>query len=436
MSKSFLQSWVSLGAGLVLLSQGAGGNEALDLLEGKITDDEVTVTELLKERELKKTSASPDEKSLRDDRDYSSRWKNRLAPLALVYDNEENPVVQRIAIDGLAEWGLVDGEVDPDSSDAQDVSENRLKRLRLGGLIRAFYNTDLEGRVVADDEGYQGIDTLKATVQVNDALTIETGKFRPPFSQEYRRDPNVRFAPGLSPIVTQIAPANTLGIRFETSAGPWGAGLGWFVGDQDRNLPSLQGGGFALANLSYDFSGEALAGPGNPGAVVPPGHQRWHLDYLYNTSESQNGSVPLAYRHLLSTGIEVSTGRFDFGGDFLLANGDDNNAWGLILSGRYWLLQDAIRLTGRYSYADTDEPGGLLVGFGVPGAIGDTTQPLAGFSTILSADELHSFYLGLDWHLLHDYLTFTTGLEYRLLTNELSGDSADLFLQTGARLAF
>ena len=106
----------------VLMGDWASGNEALDLLEGKITEDEVTVTSLLKERESE-TLEKEQEKILHDSRDYSSRWKNRLAPVGIVYENDNNAVVQRAAIDGLVEWGLVEGEVDPDNGVEQDVSE-------------------------------------------------------------------------------------------------------------------------------------------------------------------------------------------------------------------------------------------------------------------------------------------------------------------------
>ena len=420
----------------VLFASDSLANEALDYLEGKLSEDEVTVTDLIKEKEKVEAAeeARKQERILRDDRDYRNRWKNRLVPKGLVYDNESNPIVQRVAIDGLAEWGTVNGEINSD--EGIDINDNQLKRVRLGGMIRAFYNTDLEGRVVGDGNGYQGIDTLKATVQVTEGIAIETGKFRAPFGQEYRQDPNVRSAPGLSPIVAQIAPSNTLGVRVGATNGNWEMGLGWFSGDQDRNIPGIDGGGFVLANVAYSFDGEVVAGPDDEDAVAPAGHQRWYLDYIYNTSPSEGGSIPNEYRHLLSTGIEVSSGRLDFAGDFLLANGGVNTAWGLNMTGRYWLLEDAIRLVGRYNFADSNEPGGVSVGYGVPGAVGDATQPLAGFSTVLSGDEFHSFYLGLDWHVLQDYLLFSTGVEYRLLKDEINGDSSGVLWHTGGRVAF
>jgi len=159
----------------------------------------------------------------------------------------------------------------------------------------------------------------------------------------------------------------------------------------------------------------------------------------------QSTGISNNYRNLVSTGIEVSSGDFDFMGDFILANGDQNTAWGMNLLGRYWLLEDALRFVGRYSYADTDDVGGLLVGFGLPGAEGDATQALLGYdsSRIKSGDEYHSFYGGLDWHIFDDYLMLSTGLEYRLLKDEGTGEEGSeenefsgLFWQTSGRVAF
>ncbi|MBK1833977.1 hypothetical protein [Roseibacillus ishigakijimensis] len=426
---------VALGGGL---AGSLSANEALDLLEGKITAEEATVDDILAASRAEEVGVgeAAEKEVLRDNRDYSSRWKNRLAPTALVYDNPNGRVVQAVAIDGLAEWGMAQGSLEPKAGKSEDLDESQLKRVRLGGMMRAFYNTDLEGRVVADGEGYQGVDTLKATVQVNEALQVEGGKFRPPFSQEYKQDPAVRIAPRLSPLVEQVAPANTLGTRVSVVDGPWELGLGWFSGARDRNLPDFEGGGFVLANMSYTFDRDKVVAAGEEEGEAPPGHQRWHLDYLYNTSSERDGSVPLGYRHLLSTGIEVSSGDFDFAGDFILANGDIATAWGMTLTGRYWLFEDALRFVGRYSYADTDDDGALSIGIGVADARGDATQPLEGYSKVLAADELHSFYAGLDWHFIQDYLILSTGLEYQLLKNESDGDFNNLLWHTGGRVAF
>lgn len=417
-------------------SSQCGANEALDYLEGKISDDEVSASQSSRPEPsevLRGSEGDSEASGTRSDRDYSSRWKNRLVPQGVIFDKPNNPVVQRVAIEGLAEWGLVAGDVGLPSGGDQDVNDSQLRRLRIGGIVRAFYNTDLEGRVVADGDGYQGIETLKATIPVGEGLVLEGGKFRPPFSQEYRQDPSVRVAPDLSPIVALIAPANTIGARVSAGYGPWDFGVGWFSGSQGRGLPAVNRQGFVLGNLAYTFDG---AGTGGEGSETVTGHQRWHLDYLYNFSEDPDGSIPNSYRHLLSTGIEVSHGDFDFAGDFLLANGATNTAWGLALTGRYWVLEDALRMVGRYNYADSDALGGVAVGFGVPGALGDSTQPLAGYQTVLTGDEFHSVYLGLDWHFLKDSLVLSTGVEWRLLKDENTSDNSGFFWQTGGRAAF
>lgn len=420
---------------LAATCHGLYANEALDLLEGKIGYDDVTVTDFSEEKsddELQ-TQALLDQLDLQD---YSARWKAKLPSRGVVYENEQNPVVQRVAFDGLAQWGLQVGELDRSEGDSTDINDSQLQRARIGGLVRAFYNTDLEGRVVADGDGFQGIDTLKATVKVSDHGTVEVGKFRPPFSQEYRQDPSVRIAPGLSPIVEQVAPANSLGIRGSYTKGPWEFGLGWFSGSLRSNLPELNRSSYALVNLAYTWDGKAAVEKGGAEVVPGPGHQRWHLDYLYNPASDEVTAIPNRYRHLLSTGVEVSSGPLDFFGDFLLANGDLSTAWGVTTTARYWVREDALRLVARYNYADTDDVDGLQIGVGVPGAIGDATQPLLGHDSILPADQFHSFYLGLDWHLSEDYLLLSSGIELQLFNSDSLGDASGLLWHLGGRAAF
>ncbi|MEM9081500.1 MAG: hypothetical protein AAGC74_12500 [Verrucomicrobiota bacterium] len=426
---------------LMICLAGASGllaNEALDLLEGKISEEDLTLSGLLEDEE-REPAAGPEPKQKTEVKtvDYSRRWRRSLPPLVTFETDATEPVVQAVAIDGLAEWGYVTGTIERDGGTPdEDLDDNQLRRLRLGGMIRAFYNTDLEGRVVVDGSGYQGIDTLKATVQVNEGLKVEAGKFRPPFTQEYRRDPEVRIAPGLSPIVAQVAPANTLGVKLTGLSGPWEMGLGWFSGEVDKSLPGFGGSGFILASLAYQFSGLPPESAESTGEEVLSTHQRWYVDYIHNLDDGQPGSVPRGYEHVLATGIEVSSGDFDFSGDFVLANGPVDTAWGMSLMGRYWLLRDALRFVGRYGYADTDDIGGLSVGYGVPNASGDSRQPLAGYSTIQTGDELHSFYGGLDWHVIEDYLMFTTGVEYRVLKNQNADELSSWLWHSGARVVF
>ncbi|MDB4538033.1 hypothetical protein N9230_05420, partial [Akkermansiaceae bacterium] len=119
-----------------------------------------------------------------------------------------------------------------------------------------------------------------------------------------------------------------------------------------------------------------------------------------------------------------------------LAKGNDQTAWGVTAAGGYWLVEDAVRLVGRYHYAKSREDGGVLVGWGVPGTGTDAGQPF-GSPLSTSASELHSIYGGLNFHLFEDNLLLGTGLEYRNLSGVVGeGDFDSWGWNTWARFAF
>ena len=439
-----------LGLG-ILLTLPLAGNEALDLLEGQkvglSTASWPVATVQPDPFAASRTSRAP-----ADVPDYSWRWISQLPPAWSFYQDYRNPVVQEAALTGLFDWRMERGTIKPKESDApignESVDSSKARRARLGTVLRAFYNTDLEANVVLDGKGnWKGVERLKATVHASDDLSFSFGKFRPPFSMEYSRDPSVRWFPEPSAIATQIVPANSLGAMVTGYSGRWDWGMGWFSSDASENLPGFEGAGYALFKLGYTFQG----GTGKPGEYIGEDgplpdaplsvYQRWHLDYIYNFDGADSASIPNDYRHLFSAGVEVSAGRFDFGGDFLIANGNDHNAWGATLQGAYWLLDEAIRLVGRYSYAESNNEGGILAGYGVPDPTSDSLNAFA-YPIVRRGGRLSSFYAGLNFHVISDYVVLYTGVEYRILENPgVSEDSTleDLhswFWHAGGRAAF
>ena len=102
---------------------------------------------------------------------------------------------------------------------------------------------------------------------------------------------------------------------------------------------------------------------------------RWHVDYIYNFDPSKAEAVPNGYRHLLAAGLQFSEGKMDLMGDVSLANGEDSSVLGLSVNGAYWLLEDAVRLVGRWDFAVSDDPGGVYSGWGVPASGAEAVQP-------------------------------------------------------------
>jgi hypothetical protein len=238
-----------------------------------------------------------------------------------------------------------------------------------------------------------------------------------------------------------LMPASTLGVSFSQDCEPWDWSIGWFSGANDRYLPGIEGDGFLAGSLAYEV-GEALEG----GRAM---RSRWHLDYIFNMDGAQSDSIPRynvagrrsangnqliarnpAFRHMVSTGVQLESDDFAFEGDFQLANGDVN-AWGLTLTPSYWAVPGTLKIVGRYHYADTDDQAGLVGGLGVG------SDPFFDVSPLFVGDEFHSFYLGANLHLYQDKFTILNGLEYALMKDDFSGFETDAWIwQSSARLSF
>ena len=413
-----------LTAGMVTGS--AAGNEALDLLETDPGSGVGTVRtsgpDPVVERAARELRVLPDP-ALRE------RWNPELSPEFQIRLTEAEAIVTDVALRGLFEWRMDTGDIRFSDDTEHEVDSSRLRRARLGLALLAYYDTELLVEGMFDGDGdYRGLESLKARIPVGDRMALSVGKFPPPFSVEYSQDAAVRWFPELSPLVAQMAPANSLGALLEGQRTRWDWKIGWFSGDADRDVPAFDGNGYVLAGIGYAFDR----------TVGSAAYQRWHLDYIHNFDGSVSESVPLGYRNMVATGLQMSAGRFDLMGDLMLAKGDAGTVWGTSIAGGYWLLEDAVRIVARFDYARSDTDGGVLGGWGVPRSGTDSVQAF-GYPTVWAGQELRSIYSGLNIHLYEDNLILNSGVEYRRMYEVLGGSSDKLdalIWQLGGRLAF
>ena len=432
---------IPVAAGIMALTFPVGANEALDILEGNEQVEQLNLPPLPEEEE-----AESDEPVVFVEPEWAPSPLDSVWSRAVLFEDETNPWIQQVAIMGLYQWGGAWGTAEVEGARNVRLDTTRTRRARLGTRMKIFGNTEVEAvGEFAGDVRYQRIETLKGKTKVLPNHYVEYGKFRPRFGIEgskYSRDPSSLLTPETTLLTSMLMPASTLGIAFGQECAPWDWSIGWFSGDTDRYIPGLEGRGFITANLAYEI-GERL----DDNSVM---RTRWHLDYIYNmdgrkgiatpryrpngmTAANGPQAVPAnpAFRHLISTGIQLEGERFAFEGDFMLANGD-LNAWGLTLTPSYWAMPGTLKVVGRYHYADTDDPGGLV------GGLGAGSDPFFDSSPVFVGDEFHSFYLGANVHLYQDKVVFLNGLEYTILEDQAGGgfDTDAWMWHSGARVSF
>lgn len=431
-------------AGILLVSIAtARANEALDVLEGKKDASEI-VLPAGEEGTAEKDRAVYPEPTRPG---WQARTFDPVWSRAVLFQDDNNPWVQHVAVTGFFDWQASFGKAEVDAvgatpSSAVDLDATRTRRARLGARIRAFRNTEIEATgEMAGNADYSGIERLSARTELRADTGVTYGKFRPQFTAEYRQEPEFSPYPDRSMLVNMIAPASTLGIRFDHRQDDWEYGIGWFSSDSDPYFPSVRGDGVLALNLartSVAMNGDAIT------------RTRWHLDYLHNFDGGNSGSVPRydvagrrsangnqlvasnpSFRHLFSTGFTLEQERFSFLGDFMLAKGD-TTAWGLTLSPTWWAVPGYLQIVGRYHYAGSDDPGALVA------TMGASADPYFENSPFFIGDEYHSFYLGANAHLYQNRMVLMTGVENIILNDEAgAGFNTESWIwHTGIKASF
>ena len=418
----------------------AHANDALDILEGNKRVEDVALPPLAEGEEEAEEEQKP---PVFTPKSWSPSPLDPIWSRAVLYDNPNDPWIQQLALMGYYEFGASWGEVDVEGAGSVSRDTSRTRRARLGARMKIFGNTEIEtvGEFAGDAE-FQRLERLKAKTRLPGGYAVEAGKFRPRFGIEGSKDPQEMLTPERALLASMLMPASTLGVSVSQECGPWAWNLGWFSGDNDRYLPGFEGNGFIAAGLAYEAP-ERLEG----GEVI---RTRWHLDYINNLDHRKSGALPRydvggkmaangpqgpirnpAFRHLVSTGFEVEGQRMGMEGDFLLANGD-LNAWGMTLTPSYWVVPERLQLVGRYHYAGTDTPGGLV------GGLGAGSDPYFDSSPLFVGDEFHSFYVGANLHIYQDNVVLMNGVEYSLMKDQAGAgfDTDGWIWHSGARVSF
>ncbi len=414
-------------------------NEALDILEGNKSVEEVDLPPLPGEE-----VESADAPVVYVEPEWAPSPLDPVWSRAVLFEDESNPWIQQLAIMGLYQWNGSWGTAEVEGAPNVDRDTSRTRRARLGARLKIFGNTELEAIGEFAGEGRnQELETLKGKTHFLPNHYVEYGKFRPRFGIEgtkVSRDPAALLTPEPALLTYMLMSGRTLGVSIGQDCVPWSWSVGWSPSDTDFDFGGNNG--IIAASLAY----EAAERMDDNSAM----RTRWNLDFLYNLDgrkgfttpryrpngmTAANGPQPIpaypAFRHLVAAGVELEGERFGFEGEFMLASGD-LSLWGMTITPNYWVIPGTLRLVGRYHYADTDSPGGLV------GGLGAGSDPYFDPSPVFTGDEFHSFYLGGNLHLYQDKLVLLNGIEYAIMKDQTGAtfDTDAWIWHSGARISF
>lgn len=392
---------------LGLASTQADELDALDAVSERPSPDEVLDEDYMDDRPL--ADGDPNSTVTFDDPYNNGRpILDSIWLLPLIYENEANPYIQEFKIKGRYQWR--NAEI---NSDQGDRKLNESRRARLGATMRLLYSVEIQGEANLVDEyaspdgpssGYDGIDTLYATVNITQGLDFSFGKMKPKFTYEYTTDSAELPVLERSLLVEQIMPAKSTGFALNGQTGNWEFEFGVYSGDRSDGLSSFDDGLFYHGRATYDFS--------DPEIDDVLDREFWHFDYIYNADSDINTAVT-GYRHGFATGVYLENGSFSLAADVMYATGE-RDVWGASIIPAIFLIEDKLQLVGRYHFADTDDTDGLM--------LRPRYEQQAPDLETIYGDEYHSFYAGLNYYFYGNRIKFMTGLEFAAMKDHSSVD--------------
>lgn len=349
--------------------------------------------------------------------------------LAKIYSNDSNPILEEFKLRGRYQgqyWHTDDSHGDSDGW------EDRRSRI---GFDAKLFDKKLEARLDFQsndsfDDFYDGLVDAYLRWKPTPWVSITAGKTKPLIGQyDFLESTNTQPTFERSQIFNQLGINRGTALTIEGKTDDWI----WRAGIYSNDTPSNTGGTGAFGDGEFgDFNGGVSYSLGvgyDFKRLLGTDSADFHLDWLH--SDREPGDLVLGiYDDILSTTFRVKQGAatvvlesyFATGGD-----GRNSDVFGFYLQPTYDLVPGKLQLVGRYSYANSSGPDGV---------VGQTRYESTVAGNGNRGDAYHSLYGGAQYFIYGDKLKLLAGAEWARLEHA-GGDSYNGFtLLTGLRFSF
>jgi len=342
---------------------------------------------------------------------------DQLWALPVLYNNEDNPVVQQFALKGRAQFDWFRFE----NEDADD-SDWIVRRIRLGAQLKFLRDLTLHGEVDLDlqdpDPAYNKLTDAYLKWAVAKEFNVVVGKHGAKFTLDGSTSSTQLITIDRSNIANNFwFPEEYIpGISFNGEVGNWFYNVGYFSsGGASPEFGEFNAGSFGLASLGYNLS-EAL---GVDKALV-------RADYVYQNEDPGN-TFTRSLEQVGSLNFQIEQGRWGFATDVVAAQGygKQPDLYGMEAMPSYYFLP-GLQAVLRYTYIHSDGNNGIR---------------LARYENRLVSgrgDEYQEIYAGLNWYLYGHKAKIQAGIQYTTL-DDAAGDGGDYEgwgVTTGLRLSW
>jgi phosphate-selective porin OprO and OprP len=345
---------------------------------------------------------------------------DKIWSLATLYKNEENPVIQKLAITGRyqGQYAMMD-------SDQGDFDDWENRRFRLGLTTTLFHDFELKAEMLGDlnpgGDFYTGITEAYLAWKPDPAFNLIIGKQKPRFSLDWSTSSReiLTFERNIM--------LNNFGIDYETGVSISGksGNLAYFVGafNNDTGVPGDEsefgdlGGGFSyVASLSYDLKDSF----GLEKAVL-------RGDYIH-TDHDTSDELLSKFDNGLAASLSLQQGKFGLNTETIYGMGDAGDIWGLYLTPSYDITKK-LQVVARYTYAHSSDDAIRLQS--------RYERKAADLTDSGNGGSYHAGYLGLNYYIYGHKMKLMTGVEYsRMDGGSDGGDFEGVTGLAGVRISW
>jgi len=329
---------------------------------------------------------------------YDRIWK-----FAEWYQDDSNPVVQRVLFTGRfqQDYAAVD-------ADQGDMDEWNVRRLRLGPRItflkKLLFHAEVELNPQETDPLYVRMTDLYVQWNKSARLVLTVGKQGVPFTVDGATSSKDLITIDRSSVGTNIwFPQEYMpGVSVSGRRAPWIYRVGLYsAGAANRELGEFTGGLFTLGVLGYDFAKsldakEALL-TGN---------------YLYQAPDSHN-TFTRQLQHVASLNFRFEAEKWGMRSDLAVASGylGQSDLWS-VMAMPFVNATDKLQFVGRYTYLESEGPNGVR-----PTTYESRVVPGRG-------DEYNELYLGANYYFYGHKLKLQTGVQFADMNDRVDDGGA------------
>jgi len=306
------------------------------------------------------------------------------------YEDDANPVVQRILLSGRFHYDYANIDADEGNH-----AEWNLRRLRVGPRVSLFRSLTFHAEVELDpqraDPLYLRMTDLYLQWARSGTLAVTLGKQSAPFTLDGATSSRELITIDRSNLANNLwFPQEYLpGVSVSGRRAPWMyRGAVYSAGAANREMGTFSGGIVTLGVLGYDFA-RAL---GAREALLTG-------NYVYQSPDEGN-TFTREFQHIGSVNFRYEDGRWGFRSDLSAGSGyfEQSDLWAFQAM-PFFNATARLQFVGRYTLIDSKAPNGIRL---------STYE-----NRVVSGrgDEYHELYLGANYYVYGHRLKLQSGLQ-------------------------